>query len=111
MPRPSLSGSPQPGSPAQPLSLERFCSRWQPGLPASPLSNRYHSALPKPVESHCSDHPVTASFTQLVQARLDSLTKPPGSLGRLEALALRLAEQQQTLDVVTRPRRLVLFAA
>ncbi|MFN5533450.1 MAG: nicotinate-nucleotide--dimethylbenzimidazole phosphoribosyltransferase [Planctomycetaceae bacterium] len=54
---------------------------------------------------------MTASFTQLVQARLDSLTKPPGSLGRLEALALRLAEQQQTLDVVTRPRRLVLFAA
>ncbi|MFM8285980.1 MAG: nicotinate-nucleotide--dimethylbenzimidazole phosphoribosyltransferase [Planctomycetaceae bacterium] len=54
---------------------------------------------------------MTAAFTQLVQARLDSLTKPPGSLGRLEALALRLAEQQQTLAVATRPRRLVLFAA
>lgn len=54
---------------------------------------------------------MTHSITDQTQARLDSLTKPPGSLGRLEALALRLAELQQTVEVCTRPRRLVLFAA
>lgn len=47
----------------------------------------------------------------LVQARLDSLAKPPGSLGRLEELAAQLAVAQGTLSPVTHPRRLVLFAA
>lgn len=47
----------------------------------------------------------------LVQARLDSLAKPPGSLGRLEALAVELAMAQGTCNPLTRPRRLVLFAA
>jgi nicotinate-nucleotide--dimethylbenzimidazole phosphoribosyltransferase len=46
-----------------------------------------------------------------VRRHLDRLTKPPGSLGRLEALATRLASIQQTLAPRTRPRRLVLFAA
>lgn len=46
-----------------------------------------------------------------VQQHLDSLTKPPGSLGRLERLAARLCLIQQSLRPVTRPRRLVLFAA
>ncbi len=44
------------------------------------------------------------------QQRLDSLAKPQGSLGRLERLALRLAETQNTLAPETRPRRLVVFA-
>lgn len=35
--------------------------------------------------------PLDTSLAVRVQARLDSLTKPPGSLGRLEALALRCA--------------------
>src|SRR5438094_9290343 len=42
---------------------------------------------------------------------LDSLTKPPGSLGRLEDLAARLGVVQQSLAPRTRPRRVVLFAA
>ena len=46
-----------------------------------------------------------------VRRYLDRLTKPPGSLGRLETLAIRLAGIQQTLAPQTRPRRLVLFAA
>lgn len=46
-----------------------------------------------------------------VRRHLDSLTKPPGSLGRLEDLAARLCLRQQTLAPETRPRRLVLFAA
>jgi nicotinate-nucleotide--dimethylbenzimidazole phosphoribosyltransferase len=46
-----------------------------------------------------------------IRGYLDRLTKPPGSLGRLESLAVRLAGVQQTLAPRTRPRRLVLFAA
>lgn len=45
-----------------------------------------------------------------VQARLDALAKPPGSLARLEALAVELAVTQQSLAPATRPRRIVLFA-
>src|SRR5688572_16342593 len=41
---------------------------------------------------------------------IDSLTKPPRSLGRLEELALRLCLIQQTTSPRTKPRRLVLFA-
>lgn len=41
---------------------------------------------------------------------LDGLTKPPRSLGRLEELAARLCEIQQTLSPQTSPKRLVLFA-
>lgn len=46
-----------------------------------------------------------------IQARLDSLAKPPGSMGQLETLAAGLACIQNRLDPVTRPRRLILFAA
>ena len=42
--------------------------------------------------------------------RLDDLAKPRRSLGKLEALAVRLATIQHTLKPVTRPRRIVLFA-
>ena len=45
-----------------------------------------------------------------ISQRLNALTKPPGSLGRLEDLAARLCLIQQTLRPCTRPRRLVLFA-
>lgn len=45
-----------------------------------------------------------------VWAHLDALAKPPRSLGRLEALAVRLAVIQQRLDPQTHPRRIVLFA-
>lgn len=45
-----------------------------------------------------------------VQNRLDNLAKPPGSLGRLEALAVEMAVTQGTCTPITRPRRLVLFA-
>ncbi|MDB5339716.1 MAG: Nicotinate-nucleotide--dimethylbenzimidazole phosphoribosyltransferase [Planctomycetaceae bacterium] len=41
---------------------------------------------------------------------LNGLTKPPGSLGRLEELAARLCDIQQTLSPQTSPRRLVIFA-
>ncbi|MBS0640385.1 MAG: nicotinate-nucleotide--dimethylbenzimidazole phosphoribosyltransferase [Proteobacteria bacterium] len=53
---------------------------------------------------------MTAFSRADVQARLDSLAKPPGSLGRLERLAARLAETQGTLRPETTPRRLLIFA-
>jgi len=48
---------------------------------------------------------------QTIAAHLDALAKPQGSMGRLEALSADLARIQQRLDPVTRPRRLILFAA
>ncbi len=45
-----------------------------------------------------------------IRAHLDQLTKPPGSLGRLEDLAADLCRIQGTLTPRTRPRRIVLFA-
>jgi nicotinate-nucleotide--dimethylbenzimidazole phosphoribosyltransferase len=47
---------------------------------------------------------------ETVRAHLDQLTKPPGSLGRLEDLASELCRIQGTLEPETRPRRAVLFA-
>ena len=44
-------------------------------------------------------------------ARLDSLAKPRGSLGHLEATAAGLCVTQATLRPETRPRTIVLFAA
>lgn len=46
-----------------------------------------------------------------VQAHIDGLAKPRGSLGRIEALAVRLGTIQATLAPRTTPRRIVLFAA
>lgn len=43
-----------------------------------------------------SINPVDATFTDTAWARLDSLTKPPRSLGRLEGLAARVAVVQQS---------------
>lgn len=46
-----------------------------------------------------------------VQHRLNSLCKPPGSLGALERIAAQLCRIQQTLIPATRPRRVTVFAA
>ncbi|MEW4466221.1 nicotinate-nucleotide--dimethylbenzimidazole phosphoribosyltransferase [Parasphingorhabdus sp. JC815] len=45
-----------------------------------------------------------------VSEYLDALAKPQGSMGRLEGLAVQLALVQQSLNVRTKPRRIVLFA-
>lgn len=46
-----------------------------------------------------------------VRARLDSLTKPPGSLGRLEELALQLALIQQTETPRIASKAMLIFCA
>ncbi|MGR4067611.1 nicotinate-nucleotide--dimethylbenzimidazole phosphoribosyltransferase [Halomonas sp. LR3S48] len=54
---------------------------------------------------------VDATRTRPVQVRLDSLTKPPGSLGRLESLVLELAGMSgEALPTVT-PPGVIVFAA
>lgn len=51
------------------------------------------------------------SLAQAAQARLDNLTKPPGSLGRLEELAKRLCIMRGSLEL-TQPRAVAaVFAA
>ncbi len=55
--------------------------------------------------------PVEAAWLAKAQARLDSLTKPPGSLGRLEELAARyVAIREQEMPTLAR-KRVVVFAA
>jgi len=45
-----------------------------------------------------------------IRSRIDSLAKPVGSLGQLEAIAFHLCDRQQSLAPRTQPRRLVIFA-
>jgi len=49
-------------------------------------------------------------FGRKVQAEIDAKTKPPGSLGRIEALARQIACAQETLKPQADPARLLLFA-
>ncbi len=55
---------------------------------------------------------MTADQTQLerVQQAIDIKTKPPGSLGQIEALALQMAMAQKTDNPLADPARLLLFA-
>jgi nicotinate-nucleotide--dimethylbenzimidazole phosphoribosyltransferase len=55
--------------------------------------------------------PVDPTWRDRAQARLDRLTKPPGSLGRLEWIAARLCAIQGTVTPRAAPRRVVVFAA
>jgi nicotinate-nucleotide--dimethylbenzimidazole phosphoribosyltransferase len=53
----------------------------------------------------------TLALTQRLQHRLDQLTKPRGSLGRLEALALQVGLIQQADAPQLHAPQLVVFAA
>jgi nicotinate-nucleotide--dimethylbenzimidazole phosphoribosyltransferase len=54
---------------------------------------------------------VDSTWQLRAEKRLANLTKPVGSLGRLEWLAARLCGIQQTLSPRATPRRIVVFAA
>jgi nicotinate-nucleotide--dimethylbenzimidazole phosphoribosyltransferase len=55
--------------------------------------------------------PIDPSWLDRARARQLELTKPPGSLGRLEEIANRMAAIQETLAPAADPARVVLFAA
>ncbi len=55
--------------------------------------------------------PAPADLAAQVTAAIDGKTKPPGSLGRIEQLALQLALAQHTGTPQAQPARLLLFAA
>jgi nicotinate-nucleotide--dimethylbenzimidazole phosphoribosyltransferase len=55
--------------------------------------------------------PVDPVWIERARHRLDRLTKPPGSLGRLEWIAARLCAIQETLAPLAGPRRIAIFAA
>ncbi|MCB8890213.1 nicotinate-nucleotide--dimethylbenzimidazole phosphoribosyltransferase [Vreelandella malpeensis] len=55
--------------------------------------------------------PVDFRMGQRAQAYLDTLTKPPGSLGRLEALAVSLCQIGDTLAPRVDPPGVIVFAA
>jgi len=55
--------------------------------------------------------PADRGWHERAEARLDRLTKPPRSLGRLEWIAARLCAIQQTETPRAAPRRIVVFAA
>src|SRR5574340_1084820 len=55
--------------------------------------------------------PVNPEWISAAAARQLELTKPPGSLGRLEEIANRCAAIGETLELTAAHPRLVLFAA
>ena len=55
--------------------------------------------------------PVDTAFAAQARARLDGLTKPPGSLGRLEELAARVAVVQRSVRPMLLRKAIVLMAA
>ena len=55
--------------------------------------------------------PVSAAWIAKAKERLDSLTKPPGSLGRLEELAARYVCIREELLPTLAKKRVVVFAA
>jgi len=55
--------------------------------------------------------PDVVALERALREALDAKTKPPGSLGRLEALAVALGLAQGTIAPVAGPARIVVFAA
>ncbi|MEO1490833.1 MAG: nicotinate-nucleotide--dimethylbenzimidazole phosphoribosyltransferase [Pseudomonadota bacterium] len=55
--------------------------------------------------------PVDAALPEQVRHAIDVKTKPPGSLGRIEELALALALAQDRPDPTADPAHLIIFAA
>ncbi|NTV25759.1 MAG: nicotinate-nucleotide--dimethylbenzimidazole phosphoribosyltransferase [Chlorobiaceae bacterium] len=68
------------------------------------MINRFQQLL-------ASIRPVDMSLTGHIQAHLDDLTKPQGSLGRLEQIAMKYALATGTTEPVLRKKKVFCFAA
>ncbi len=66
---------------------------------------------PRDTASDTASDTSSAALTQRLQALLDDKTKPRGSLGRLEALALQIGVLQGTERPVLREPQMLVFAA
>lgn len=55
--------------------------------------------------------PISLEFRRKALERQGQLTKPPGSLGELEALAVRLSSMQQRVDPAIKKVQITVFAA
>ncbi len=55
-------------------------------------------------------HPIGSDMDDAIRAHLDSLTKPPGSLGVLEQAALQMARVARTTAIADPPAYLLTFA-
>ena len=69
------------------------------------------SAAPRLRSAIVRVQPVDPTWRKRAETRLDCLTKPRDSLGRLEWIAARLCAIQETLTPRAAPRRVVVFAA
>lgn len=58
-----------------------------------------------------SIRPLDPAMKEKAQAHLDNLTKPAGSLGRLEEIAVRLFAVQEQAPLAARPARMLTIAA
>lgn len=55
--------------------------------------------------------PIDSGMDAAIQAAIDAKTKPPGSLGRIEELAMQIARVQRTLTPIARKLSVIVFAA
>ena len=91
----------------RPLRDAVFEERFGEACTSAALSEGPIAAAPPPRQPDVAESPALAA----ARARQDALTKPRGSLGRLEALALMLAELQGREFPSCRAPSLLLFAA
>ncbi len=76
-------------------------------LPSTEVGDATVLPLPRPEVSPAAD---PQAFTAQLHHKMDRKTKPPGSLGRLEYLAIRVAEIQQTLNPRLARKRICVYA-
>jgi len=58
-----------------------------------------------------TDSRISDEFANIVQAKIDNKTKPPGALGRIESLAAQIAQVQATTTPCMNTCELIIFAA